>query len=751
MMNSRFQKQAGYTLLELAVVLLVAGMFFAATMKSYEIYHIQQRDDYTEFKRLKIDFALNDYKKRYGRYPCPASYTADRASLQYGYETNCTDTTTAPGLCANGVCIERSVRQVTLDDGSLVYPRVRRGSIPFRVLNLTEDDSYDEFGGRFSYAVTELLTDWETFDVERGGIDIIDGQAPAEESMVEPPGSALYFVFSHGADLMGAYNMFGVEVNECDGPMFDIENCNTAEEAAATYRYSSRSEVPVEDGGVGGPSGPPGPPTPPVGVNINTHYDDYAMYKSIEARPVWKMSDEPGHEEDAHDVLDVTDEAILIGMAPVLDEKVNVDGVTAASADYLSTRICNENGGECFESSDIGGPVGMPCPAGQIATGIGNRALRCVTPTSAFNCPPGQYMNGFIDGIPSCSNRPTTLRCAPDDRTICGETRSLAQSPVGTILTITAGDSRSQSYRCAEVDEEGVWQDAGESGLCVCTPSTETVTDGEGSCGEGYTGNTVTTTATVCPSGDTTETADRAACVCEPATNNRTLDCPERQNGSITEVQTITCSGGVANVGPWVETSNTCTCITQDPETMDVPCHENQTGVFTVTRNWNTGTCDWDGWTEVSNTCACAVNTEEQYVDCAAPLSGSMLQRRTSECPSGNWGDWTDVSNTCTCANDQETRPGPACPPGQIGAITEGRTVDCNGTPQSAWVVISNTCQIPPTPPTRRWTPIGSSTGLGDVGPMAGSVCTYSGAGTPTCKRSTPIPGQYLLYNCTCE
>lgn len=249
MMCGKMKKQAGYTLIELSIVLLVIGLFFAGLSKAYQLYVMEQRTEKTEFKRLIIDFALNDFKKRYGRYPCPASYTLNRTNLQYGYESDCADVSVAPGNCVNGVCIEQSVRQVPLEDGSLVYPRVRRGAIPFRVLNLTESDAYDEYGGRFSYAVTELLTNWQTFDVRNGGIGIIDGQAPSEESMVNPAGSGLYFVFSHGPDLMGAYNESGALISACAGPMFDIENCNTAEDAAATYRYSTHSEMLVEEGG----------------------------------------------------------------------------------------------------------------------------------------------------------------------------------------------------------------------------------------------------------------------------------------------------------------------------------------------------------------------------------------------------------------------------------------------------------------------------------------------------------------------
>lgn len=740
----RHKAQAGYTLAELAIAIIVIGIFVAGAMSAYHLYRIEQKNEKTEFKRLRIDFALNDFKKRHGRYPCPARYDIGRDNPNYGYEGDCTDTSVAPGVCSDGICVERSVREVQIGDGSYVRPRVRRGAVPFRMLNLMEKDSYDEYGGRFSYAVTELLTDWQTFDAENGGIDVVDGQDPSEESMVDPAGSALYFVFSHGSDHVGAYNEAGALILPCSGMMFDNQNCNTSSaDSEAIYRYTKASDAPVELGGSsseGGGGEDEGEEAPPAGINLNKHYDDYSVYKGAGVAPLWKISDESGHELDAHDI-GTADQNISIangGMA----EKLNIGGDLAVTDDYLTTKICNLYGGDCFEASDIGGPVGMACPEGQVAYGIGNRKLKCRIP--AFRCPNGKYLSGFVRGVPQCSSVAAPVYCEAATKSVCGVSKPLPKSLANTVIDLTGGASRVQTYRCANQNDTGVWRSVSNSGVCDCTASSNTVTNGPASCGVGYEGNTTTTTTRVCPSGQTTTTTSRDACVCVSSTETETLDCPDNQTGSITQSRAITCNGNNANVGPWTETSNTCTCITRDPQTRQRNCPENQAGSITQTRTWDTAGCRWGAWTETSRDCSCVVKTERETQDCAGPLTGTREMTRTSQCPSGNWGAWTEISNNCTCGTRRVNGPERGCPAGQIGKITKSRLVDCHDTPQGPWEEES-TCAAPPV---CHWT-TGSQTGMGNVGPMAGSECACGGNGT--CKVATNMPGSFLLYDCSCK
>ena len=741
--------QQGYTLIELAISMVVISFILAGGFAAYKYYTIEQEREATRFTMLRIQFALSDFKNRFGRLPCPAAQNLPRSDPDYGREGDCTDTSVAPGTCTNGICVERGIRQIEIAGGAMVYPRVRRGGIPFRDINLTEDEYMDGYGGQISYAVTEILTDWPTFDPRDGGIEIIDGQDPSVESMTDPPGSALYFAFSHGPDNIGAYNSEGVVAVPCEGPMFDVKNCDTEVNPLAEYRYTWASSVAAEPGGSSLPPGPGPGPSPPGAVNLNTHYDDIVAYEATDLRPVWKRSDVAGNENDAHDLIDPTE---VVRIRTNIDtEKVNVGGNVRASDNAIVTgnvadgTLCNDLGTDCFAPSDIGGPVGMPCPAGQVANGIGGRALRCTPPQSI--CDPGEYMSGIVGGVPQCTDIPVPVTCASTTRTICGSVRTISSSSLGAVVTITGGASRSQSYTCTLHSGSGVWINTSNSGVCTCTPSSNTVTNPAGSCGPGYSGSTTTTTTRVCPSGVTSSTTDRAACVCQPGTETRTQACPSGQTGAITQNRTVSCPSGAPVFGPWTTTSNTCACVNRPAQTRTQACPPNHSGSITEERTWNLSTCNWNGWVQTSNTCTCNVNTENRDVSCAAPLTGTIEQSRTSQCPSGGWGAWTDISNNCTCANRNVTRPGPACPPGEVGTITEGRTVDCNDAPVTPWAVISNTCAPPPT---CRWTTNGSSTGIGNAGPVANSSCTC-GDSPRTCKIATSIPGQFLLYDCRCQ
>lgn len=693
MMKTPFKEQ-GYTLIELAMVILIVGIIIGTGLTSYSIYKTERAMELTETAKVRITLALNSFRDRYGRYPCPASYTAERGTPEYGRPGNCADISVAPGQCSQGICVEQSIagRTVTLDDGTVVVPRIRRGAVPYRALNLTEDEFYDQYGGRFSYAVTELLTDENTFDLSYGGIHIVDGQLPTPQSLVEPPGTALYFLFSHGEDNVGAYGRNGILMVECNGPMFDVENCNTSStDRTAVYRFAQRSDMPVETGGVVIPGMPP-----PVAANVNRHYDDFAYYKSADDIPLFKLSETSAG--DAYD-LRTSDAAgnpigLVIGNT-VDDERVNVEGTVAASESYDTGTICNQNGTDCFRAELIGGS-GMHCATGQIALGVANSALNCEDPEDInLACDDG-YVTGFNNGAPTCEEITANGICPPRNVTVCGTRRSLSAASHNTRITLTGGVSQVQVWRC----NNGTWARQSSTGVCSCTPQTVTTRE---SCGAGYNGQTTVETTTVCPSGQQTRRENRSACSCGPGTENRTRSCPAGQSGTITETRTTTCRGNVATVSNWRQTGNTCTCAAQAPQTRNSDCPTGQTGSITERRTWNVGTCSWGNWAETGRNCRCEDRTET----------------RTRNCPTG-----------------------------QIGTITDRRTVPCSGAP-SAWAEVSNTCREPPPEASCQWSNSGAGMTSGSAGPFTGTSCT---CGTPNGPCKVRIPGGMQGYTgCSCR
>lgn len=729
--------QAGYTLVEIAIVMLLIGIFAGAGLHLWGIYQLNQRSEATELSRIRISTYLNDFKALYGRYPCPARYDAERDDSDYGVEGNCADVTVPPGSCSNGYCVELSQRTVTMSDGTIITPRVRRGTIPFRTLFMPEEMAYDAYNARFSYAVTEILTNWRTFSVARGGISVIDGEEPAPHSVVDPPHSALYFVFSHGKDNVGAYNMNGQLILQCGGTMLDNENCNTdSVNRFAIYRSSLQSEFKLDtvDAGVVVPGGGG------VAVDANPHYDDQVDFRGLVAQPIFKISDTDP--DNIHDVL-TADKILTVGLLRGENAKLNVTG-NLRTVDTQSVELCQGGvSNQCFEPYLIGG-TGMHCPNGEFARAIGDNRFTCDDDLPPVDCvnKGGRFIIGIdSNGEAICGD--IGRSCAATSRTLCGVSRPLPTTQSGRSVTLTGGSSYTEVWTC----NDGTWSRTSSSGVCNCTPSSRTTTSG---CGTGYNGTQTTTTTTVCPSGQTTTTTNRSQCTCTGYTETGTRNCPAPQTGTQTRTRPWTCVNNTPTAGTWSGWAPPCACPAQAPQTESVSCPPNQDGTATRTRTLNTSNCTWGAWSYDYSRCSCNTRTETRTPQCAAPETGTYTEQRTLQCPSATWGNWTVTSRNCTCNNQYITRPGPNCPPGQVGSITERRYVDCRGNniPGYNWEQASNTCALPPT---YAWKTFGTSTGStnGNPRPRADDSCTNPGA-VGSC-YVTVAAGISDRYNCRCE
>lgn len=158
--------------------------------------------------------------------------------------------------------------------------------------------------------------------------------------------------------------------------------------------------------------------------------------------------------------------------------------------------------------------------------------------------------------------------------------------------------------------------------------------------------------------------------------------------------------------------------------------------------------CSWNAWTYDYSACSCEVRNQNRNIACEAPLTGTIPQQRTLQCPSATWGGWTNTGpGNCSCNNRYATPVVTECPSGLVGQITTRQLQDCYGNPIGAPETTSNTCV---SPPTYAWQPFGQSTGLGGERPRRGDPCTTSGA-TGYCSDGSVGGGQYVRYNCRCE
>ena len=211
----------GFTLIEMAIVIMLLGLIIASAAPAYKLYLNHKATEETQANIEQITAAIGAFREINGRYPCPASLTAQRNDTAYGRE-DCRDyrTTIPAGTCdtATGFCRQQSQasRIIEYKDPFIPahptitgqVPNIRLGAVPFRELNLTEKNAYDGYDNRIEYAVTENLMNDVTFRPDGGGIEVVDNSAPPQ-SLLVPSASAHFMVLSHGKNAVAPTQRHG--------------------------------------------------------------------------------------------------------------------------------------------------------------------------------------------------------------------------------------------------------------------------------------------------------------------------------------------------------------------------------------------------------------------------------------------------------------------------------------------------------------------------------------------------------------
>lgn len=174
------KKIAGFSLIELAIVMTIVGLFVATASQTYRLYTKRTAMNSTLEKKNNIEIALGKFMSVNGRLPCPADPALAVGTANAGRE-NCRPNNVAyPALACNAtnsLCrIEGARGFVFPAPGTTVQgtvpanpgpERVLRGGIPYVTLGLSPRDAYDGWGSMFTYAVTEMLA--SSFFLSQGG------------------------------------------------------------------------------------------------------------------------------------------------------------------------------------------------------------------------------------------------------------------------------------------------------------------------------------------------------------------------------------------------------------------------------------------------------------------------------------------------------------------------------------------------------------------------------------------------------
>lgn len=202
--------RSAFSLVELSIVLAILGVVAAAGLSVGTTIVEQQANIASNAKLEEIDKALRDYFMIYERLPCPADPTLAPGAANFGQPVNSNSCNVAGAL-----------------NNTVETNNVRIGALPIRALGLRDREIADEFGNRYTYAVTRQHTvDKATFEASAGAIRIFDGGGGS----IASDGS--YIVISHGSDGKGARRYqtgtaipVGCGADGATAPR-DVDNCD---------------------------------------------------------------------------------------------------------------------------------------------------------------------------------------------------------------------------------------------------------------------------------------------------------------------------------------------------------------------------------------------------------------------------------------------------------------------------------------------------------------------------------------------
>lgn len=136
--------QSGFTLVEIAVVTLIAGMLMAGAIVMMKPYFDSAQKNATKYKLEQIGQALALYYQNYKRLPCPAD--PNPSVEPFG----------SPRLSGvNGTDWQNTC-------GTSPVLADFMGVLPFRVLGLEEENARDSYGNMITYAVSPVLAGYQS-------------------------------------------------------------------------------------------------------------------------------------------------------------------------------------------------------------------------------------------------------------------------------------------------------------------------------------------------------------------------------------------------------------------------------------------------------------------------------------------------------------------------------------------------------------------------------------------------------------
>ncbi|MBX2834806.1 MAG: prepilin-type N-terminal cleavage/methylation domain-containing protein [Micavibrio sp.] len=711
------KSEKGFTLIEVCIALIIIGLIIGTAAQVYQQRLTWLRANQTTQRIESIQMALANFVELNGRFPCPASLTSrvgeGDSDKFYGREAGACGDNLTYTIAANGIQTLGATQDALL------------GGVPFKELNLPEEFMTDGYRNRYIYAVSNAMTNQDTFDINNGKLQVI---SPTGELITNVP----FILYSTGEDGAGGYTYEGGAIGGCDELTEQGENCNFASndpDEQLTFTIAQTS----------------------AGNNA-TKYDDQLLFTTNRDLPKWQVINgtnnanlknntpsnldnqnsgmlgiSPGAAEDPSQELDV------MGIVRVKDDPVSEE----REGKLISDNVCDySNDNKCFPSDLIGGDYPeMECTTNDdneplYMEAISDSEMRCRTiDTLEIVCPGDQIVGGVDEnGKLLCRNPPG--RCPSEHISICDEIKTIQSGFEGDIREITGGTNtgnlRTEIYKC----NGGEWKPQSTSGLCSCEPKE--------------------------PGRIYTERCNRF----------RPDICGHQRTGELTRQIVWKCPQG-SNTYPVLE--STCECDPNSFKDTTVACQEGFTSGERTMRsrmNCTLGKCDPPY--EIANSCKCEEREPlPKLVRCPSGFSGKYQMTKTFSCPNGpnepgDEGDWVEVPGSkareCTCDSsprEQEVE----CEAGKVGKKVLNFYYECgpNGAVKDMSKepdVIIDTCEIPK-PVRCEWT-MQSST-INDTRDFASTTrdgstcsCTEEKGESKTCSSSAGTSGKHFHGICFC-
>lgn len=202
--------QAGFSLIELAIVIAIIGMIsvtglslLGGSMRTSQVRTTQDR------LTLAVEAVLAFYAEN-SRLPCPADGDLAPGDTDYGREAG------APGAC-------------TIPDAGATN---NRAVLPWRTLGLPDLSAQDGWNRLISYRVTPALT----LAANAGSVGTVDVRY--QDTVAGPGTLAAFLVFSHGPNGLGAWIQGGNRLPTAGA------STNEAENNDANVIYIARAQIP---------------------------------------------------------------------------------------------------------------------------------------------------------------------------------------------------------------------------------------------------------------------------------------------------------------------------------------------------------------------------------------------------------------------------------------------------------------------------------------------------------------------------